>query len=207
MSANLFEAIEQHDLQQLAALLTLGSDPNVIQEREPGWRPLHAAIEELEHGASIEALVLLLRHAAVVDAWDAAQDATPLLMAIFRSQLEAVRMLLANGADPNVVGGEGDSPLRWSVEQEDHEMAAMLLRCGAGSTINGAGGPSGMTALGRAASRLNIPMIKLLLDFGADPEALDAEGHTARQHLPARDMDPQMWDAAMELLGHPLSAG
>ena len=54
--------------------------------------------------------------------------------------------------------------------------------------------------LGRAASRLNIPMIGLLLDGGADPRALDADRRTAREHLPARERDPPAWDRAAALL-------
>ena len=98
MSTELFEAIEQHHLNRLASLLSLGADPNAQQTQGPGWCALHAAIEELEHGGSIEAVVLLLRHGAAVDRWDAAHDATPLLMALFRRQIETVRILLAAGA-------------------------------------------------------------------------------------------------------------
>ncbi|NET62852.1 MAG: ankyrin repeat domain-containing protein [Symploca sp. SIO2E6] len=131
----LFEAIEQHDLERLANLLLHGADPNSIHSQWPGWCPLHLAIEELEFGGSIEALILLLRYNATIDQWDSTHSATPLLMALFRNQLEAVRTLLAAGADPNVVGDEGDSPLRWSVERDDLETVAMLLRCGADQTI------------------------------------------------------------------------
>lgn len=207
MSIELFEATEQHDLSRLVSLLSRGADPNATRAEGPGWRPLHTAIEELEHGGSIEALVLLLRHGAAVDGWDAKRDTTPLLMALFRHQLEAVRMLLAAGADPNVVGGEGDSPLRWSVEHDDFETAAMLLRCGATKTIDSAGGASGMSALGRAASQLNVPMIDLLLRAGADPDALDADHQIALERLPPRDTkDPQVWAAAAALLQDQLSS-
>lgn len=188
-------------MNRVAVLLSLGADPNVTMGQHPWWRPLHSVIEELEYGGTTEAMVLLLRYGAFVDGWDSAHDATPLLMALFRRQLEAVRMLLAAGADSNVVGSEGDSPLRWSVEQDDCETAAMLLRCGASKTIDSAGGPSGMTALGRAVSRLNIPMIKLLLYAGTNKEALDLNYQTALEHLPPRETsDPQVWDAVMALL-------
>jgi ankyrin repeat protein len=201
MSDDIFKAIEQHDLDRLASLLSGATDPNMVQSREPRWRPLHAAIEELEQGGTIETLILLLRYGADVDAWDTNHAATPLLMALFRSQREATRILLARGASANVVGCEGDSPLRWAVEKDDLETAAMLLRCGAAKTINDARGVSGMTALGRAVSHLNIPMINLLLDAGADPKALDADHRTAHQRLPRReDVDPQVWDLAVAKL-------
>ena len=201
MSAELFAAIEKHDLDRLAALLSRGADPNAVKPDWPGWLALHAAVNELEEGGSVEAVVLLLRHGASVDGLDPSRDATPLLMALFRNQLEAARMLLAAGANPNVVGSEGDSPLRWCVERGDTEMAATLLRCGATGTINDAGGPSGMSALGRAASRLDVATVTLLLGAGADPKALDADRRTALERLPPRDPDtPEAWDAVAALL-------
>lgn len=179
-----FDAIATHDLDRIASALADGADPNRLSDAEPQWTPLHAAIEELEQGGSTEALILLLRAGASTETWDARSDATPLLMSLFRGQPEAARLLLAGGADPNVTGAEGDTPLRWCVEHSDHAMAATLLRCGATATIDTAGGPSGMTALGRAVSRLDLRMVALLLGAGADPAALDVDRRTARERLP-----------------------
>jgi ankyrin repeat protein len=179
-----FDGIASHDLDRLAAALAQGADPNGTSDAEPPWTPLHAAIEELEHGGSTEALVLLLRAGARADSWDARRDATPLLMSLFRRQPEATRLLLAAGADPNMTGAEGDTPLRWCVDAGDHATAATLLRCGATATIDTAGGPRGMTALGRAVSRLDRQMVALLLRAGADPAAQDADRRMAREYLP-----------------------
>ena len=199
---DLFTAIESHDLDRIAELLSGNIDLNVLRPDQLGWTPLHESIEQLEDGGSIEALVMLLRHGALVNTWDADHESTPLLIALFREQPNAVHLLLAAGADPNVVGSEGDSPLRWYVEQGDYDGAAMLLRCGATETIDGFGGPSGMTALGRAAHRLDLRMIELLLRAGADPEALDADRFTARRRLPPYNeiKDDAVWLAAESLL-------
>jgi uncharacterized protein len=204
MSSTLFQAIENQDLNLIAELLSNGTNPNIISPEFPGWTPLDYAIEELEDGGSIEPLVLLLRHGASVNIWDANHDATPLLMGLFRGQIEAVRLLLAVGADPNVVGSEGDSPLRWCVEQGDYETAAMLLRCGATKTIDSAGGFGGMTALGIAAKRLDLRMIELLLQAGANSQAYDADKWTAYQRLPERSKieDDAIWLAAAALLSN-----
>ncbi|RKH49012.1 ankyrin repeat domain-containing protein [Corallococcus sp. AB050B] len=202
MANPLFDALENNDLAQLSTLLSGGADPDALRPDATQWRPLHAAIEQLEAGGSMDALVLLLRQGASVDAWDGHHDATPLLMALFRDQREATRLLLAAGADPTLVGAEGDSPLRWCVERRDHEMAALLLRCGAARTLDEAGGPSGMTALGRAASQLDVPMMQLLLEAGAEPAALDADRRTARERRPPRTPEnAPAWDAAERLLG------
>jgi ankyrin repeat protein len=182
----IFDAIAAHDLDRLAMLLASVADPNVVRDTWPRWTPLQAAIEELEEGGSIEAVILLLRNGAHPDSWDGDHDSTALLMSLFRGQVEATRLLLAAEADPNVTGAEGDTPLRWCVEHGDYPMAATLLRCGGSRTIDSFGGPSGMSALGRAVSRLDTMMVELLLAAGANPTALDADLQTARQHLPSR---------------------
>src|SRR5882724_4117717 len=107
-------------------------------------------------------------------------------MALYREQLNAVYLLLAAGANTNVRGLEGDSPLRVAVERGDVSIAATLLRCGARTTINEPGGATGASALGIAAMRLDVPTIALLLQSGADPAALDADRLSARDRLPPR---------------------
>ena len=177
----IFEALESHDLDRLATLLANGSDPNVLKPEPPHWSPVHEAINELEDGGPLEALVMLLRFGARVEG---GEGDTPLLMALYRSQPLAVCLLLAAGAETNVRGLEGDSPLRVAVDRGDLSTAATLLRCGARATINQAGAPTGASALGIAAMRLDVPMIELLLQSGADPNALDADHLTARDRLP-----------------------
>lgn len=201
MSKELFAAIEAHDLERLASLLDAGADLNAIKPEWPGWLPLHAAVNELEDGGPIEAVILLLRHGARVDGAASDRDATPLLMALFRQQPEAARILLAAGADPNRTGDEGDAPLRVCAEQGDLAMAALLLRCGATRTLDEAGGLKSMTALGLAASRLDLPMLELLLRAGADPDAQDLDRRAARELLPRREPhNERAWDAAAALL-------
>ena len=181
--AELFQALESHDLDRLAALLADGSDPNAVKPVPPAWSLLHEAIEQLEEGGSVEALVLLLRRGAGVEGNG---GDTPLLMALFREQAQAVQILLTAGAEPNVCGPEGDSPLRVAAERGDLATASTLLRCGAAATIDEPGGPAGASALGIAARRLDVGMISLLLRGGADTEALDADHMAARDRLPSR---------------------
>lgn len=201
MSTALHDAVERHDLQGLRTLLEGGADPDVCAPESPQWSALNAAIEELAEGGPLQAVELLLAHGAAINGADGPRDFTPLMLAILTRQPPAARLLLAAGADPNVVGAEGDSALRLAVEQDDRDLAALLLSHGADRTIDGAGGPSGMNALGRAASRLNIEMIRLLLEAGARPEALDADYRTAYERLPPRAAaDGAAWDAAAALL-------
>ena len=140
---------------------------------------MHAAIGELEAGPEaegpIDVVVLLLHHGARIKGWDLDKEGDPLLDAVGSNGLEAVRLLLAAGADPNVRDGEGYSPLRVCADKGHLEMARLLLLCGATKTIDEWGGERAMTALGLAARGLHVAMVKLLLAHGADPQAQDAD--------------------------------
>jgi len=201
MSKELFTAIEQHDTARVKALLAGGADSNEPQPERPGLRPLQVAIYELADGGDLDVLLALLEHGADVNAWDLKRDKTPLLVAVCENELAAVEVLVKAGAEPNVRSSEGDTPLRACAEVGDVGMASLLLSAGATRTINDWGGLTGCTALGIAISRLDIPMMRLLLDAGADPEAPDDNRQPTRDRLPPRDeSDSQKWDAAFELL-------
>lgn len=201
MSDELFTAIDKHDVRAVARLLSEGADPNAQLTHPPEWRPLGAAIEELEFGGSLEIVRLLIGHGAQVNLPYIGDKLTPLHAAMFVENMEAVQMLLAAGANPNALTDEDRSPLRFAVEQGSLEMAKLFLERGATATINESGGFCGCTALGLAARKLNTDMLKLLLEAGADPEATDSDGFKARDHLPEKeDSNPSAWDRAFELL-------
>ena len=191
MSDALLDAIQSRDVARLAGLLAAGADPNARGKSRYGSgheAPLQAAIGELEALDSeapgpIDALVLLLRHGASVKGWDASREGDPLLMAVLIKHLDAVRLLLAAGADANVCDGEGTSPLRVCAQEGLLEMARLLLQCGADKTIDEAGGPTGMNALGTATTRFDVEMVRLLLAHGATPEARDHDRMTPIERL------------------------
>ncbi len=198
MSNSVHRAVLDHDLDTLAQLLAAGGDPNELYEV---CAPLHNAVGELEDGGDIEAIALLLRHGADPNMWTTDHGATPLLMAFFEEEREAALMLLAAGADPNVRSDLGEIPLLMCAERGDLKMAATLLRAGATKTIEATGGDSGMKALGYAACRLDLEMIRLLLAWGASTTTRDVDRRTARERLPKRtDENAEKWDLASELL-------
>ena len=203
MADEMFEAIHQRDAQRVGSLLSRSTDPNAPSTTLPRMRPLKAAIEEVYHGGSPDVMLdiigRLIQHGADVNARDDEHHLTPLLAAIYWNNRDAARLLLKAGADPNVVNRNRESPLSMAVEQDDLDTAALLLRHGAEQSINSFGGVGGMTPLGVAASNLNIPMMRLLLEAGADPETQDADRQTARDYLPPRaQSDPEIWDDALE---------
>jgi len=200
MSDALLEATYARDVDRVATLLAAGADPNEdgksrYSEYGNGREfPLQVAIGVLEAfqgsgqypaepAGSIDAVVLLLRYGARVNGWDVNTEGDPLFLAVFNNHIDAVPLLLAAGADPNVRDDEGDSPLRFCAEKGYLEMARLLLLCGANKTMHEGGGPAGMNALGYAATRLHVDMVRLLLAHGADPLIGDADDMTTFRRL------------------------
>lgn len=200
-SSVLIASIVQHDLSGVERLLSQGADPNAPDET--GWRPLHVAIGHVDFEGSIEIVKLLLKHGANVNEWDVNRKETPILSACDPPNITMARVLLEAGADPNARRSDGESALRLCAAAQDLEMATLVLRYGAGKSINEYGGVLAWTALAHAASNFDIPMIELLLREGANPETIGELGETARDSLPPREEhDPQEWDRVMEMLGH-----
>lgn len=182
MSGELFDAIDRGDVAEVEKCLAGGADPNAEEAGELGWLPLHAVIEAIDaEGAPVAVLRVLLDHGARVDGWDRDWEATPLLMAVFRSLPECVRLLLARGANPDVVGIEGDTPILCSLIQEDHEITDMLLTHGIGESINRPGTIEGTTPLGAAARLGRIDFVERILAAGADLDVTDYDRFTAEE--------------------------
>ena len=208
MSEPLLDAIRARDVDRLAKLLAAGMDPDTPLTGQ-GLTPLQAAVDELEAfsenepAGPIDPVVLLLRHGAAVNSWDERRTSTPLLTAVVMNHVEAVRILLAAGADPNVRDNEGYSPLRVCADKGYLESARLLLLCGATKTIDEWGGERAMTALGLAARGLHVEMVKLLLAHGADPQGQDVDRFTPLDCLRFVDSpeDPAIQGRLREIRG------
>jgi len=62
---------------------------------------------------------------------------SPLMMAVSGGHIEIAQLLLNAGADPNILEGEGVTPLVEAVEKDDIEMVKFLLKNGAKIDIDG----------------------------------------------------------------------
>jgi ankyrin repeat protein len=153
-------------------LLAKGADPNA--EDGDGRTPLSYAVQN--HYDTV-ARVLLAAHANP----NAGRLDLPLATAAFQGDIPALKLLLANGADPNTnstinwnVGRPGGqfyqggkfTPLFLAVFQRKADAAKELLRCKADPNLPG---PNGNPLLYEALS--DAPTLKVLLDGGADPNA------------------------------------
>lgn len=177
------------DVDRVVELLEEGEDPNNVWKDDYDFSrtPLFEAVGALPDASTekvealLDAVVVLLRHGAIVTDNNEDRAMSPLLSAVHYNQIACARILLAAGADPNVYGDEGETTLRLCAEHGHQEMALLLLRCGA--NVYRSGGPDGMNALGIAASRLNIEIVRLFLVHGADPNVPDNDGKTVFERL------------------------
>ena len=139
----LFCASGQRDLPIMGILLEAGADPNAVAERSYGVSPIHEACRGSERDSGA-AVARLADSGANLDAPDKG-GVTALHIAARDRNLEAVRVLLARGADPNAergrsprrCGGPWRTPVasaRRQVRSGDcHHRASARARCRSGT--------------------------------------------------------------------------
>lgn len=173
--------------------IELGMDLNARAWAGGGPTALDGAIYA-EGGSRMGIVRYLLEQGADANAFGY-EDGTMLMAAALLSNLEAIELLLAHGADPNLTHPTTlEAPLH-SVTAKGfnanaNAAAARLLDQGANPNAKAANGvPTaiyyrditviGETPLHRAAAYCDGDMIQLLLDRGADPSIKDAHGESA----------------------------
>ena len=122
--------------------------------------------------AALAALVLAL---AVAGA--AGPGTSPVADAAERSDLEAVRTLLRDGADVNTAQSDGMTALHWAATRNDNEIARTLLY--AGATVRATTRLGGYTPLHLASRAGSTEVAELILEAGADPNVFTSTGVTA----------------------------
>ena len=109
---------------------------------------------------------------------------TALHLASKEGHLEVVRILLENGADPNVLWWTG-TPLSEALRLNHWEVAKLLLQYGA--DIN-ARNENGSTLLHQAVHSIDERSVQQLLNCGADVHARNGNGETPLQMALAKQI-------------------
>ena len=108
------------------------------------------------------------------------QGNTGLLIAISRTDEQWTAFLLNKGADPNLAGKGGDTPMIAAARVSF--AAAMEWLAGLGAKIDQSN-RKGETPLIIAVQQRNAPIVKFLLEHGANPDRTDAAaGYSARDY-------------------------
>ena len=105
-----------------------------------------------------------------------AAPAAPLVDAVVRGDLAAVRRLIGEKNDVNAARVDGMTALHAAVHADRLDIVDALLRAGAKAA---AADRYGITPLYLACVNGNADMVRRLLDSGADPNAADPGGETA----------------------------
>ncbi|WP_235091061.1 ankyrin repeat domain-containing protein [Sphingomonas lutea] len=105
---------------------------------------------------------------------------TPLTVTIAREDAEWTGFLISKGANVNLPGKGGDTPLILAARVGFHDAVRWLLSKKARVDQTNR---SGETALIAAVHQRQLPIVRLLLDAGADPDKADtAAGLSARDY-------------------------
>ena len=187
----LLTAVQNRHYQLAAYLLDHGANPNIANNG--GWTPLYIAVDnrnieggdypvrepDMDH---LDMIKLLIAHGANVNArvcgvestpehckgdstetrtiftmqWLYEDGATPFLRAAQSGDVTLMKLLLAHGADPKIATSNGDT--------------ALMVAAGIGWV-------EGVTYEWSPAE--NLEAVKMCLDLGLDPNAVDGDGRTA----------------------------
>lgn len=122
-----------------------------------------------------------MRGAALVAVWALAlvvalsAAGSPLIDAVKKQDLPAVRALLKNKVDLSAAEADGFTALHWAAQRNNTELAQLLLAAGANAKTSTR---YNITPLYLAAMNGNTPMMQRLLDAGADANGVAEEGQT-----------------------------
>jgi 5-methylcytosine-specific restriction endonuclease McrBC regulatory subunit McrC/ankyrin repeat protein len=163
-------AISDSDNLNLMQFLIEEKNFNVNYRDKDGLTPLMVASSK-----HLNNVVFLLKHKAKIDSQDK-YGRTALFHAVLCDNFEIVKVLLENGAEPNLRIEKGITYLMMASENSNFEIAKALLENGAEPNLTN---DLGNTALIEAAYFDCIDIVDLLLDYGANPNLKNQDNETA----------------------------
>jgi ankyrin repeat protein len=199
MADTIFEAIQEGDAERAAQIIA--ADPASARERNAAGV---SAILQARYYGQLAIVSLLRKHAGELDIFESSalgdipqlkkllqadparigsyspDGFTPLHLAGFFSQPEAVAELLRSGADADAVATNGSrlAVINSAAASRNSGIVKLILAAGANPNTQQHGG---YTALHAAAQHNDREMIGALLDAGADPSIRTDEGKLAAE--------------------------
>jgi ankyrin repeat protein len=134
----------------------------------------------------------------------AALPPDPLIEAVKKGDVAAVRSLLGNGADPNAAQGDGLTALHLAAQEGRLEIARMLIA--AEASLDAKTRIGGYTPLHLAAVAAHADVVGALLQAGADAGAVTTTGGVTPLHLAAGAVNGEAAVRALLERGAPVNA-
>jgi len=177
-----FLATEKSAMRAAKSGELFSTTPEMLQQQKRDYQQIVALLEAVGAKEQVPAEMNLLYAARIADldsvrkylaagedvnAVDSKNGYTALMWSISQDHHEVAKILLDNGADPNVIGSRGEeSALAMAVERNAPvELVVSLLDSGADPNL----------ALGSAVLHAPTIVVKLMLDRGADPNFKNSE--------------------------------
>lgn len=167
----LYEAARSGRVERALELIEAGADPHAPpppEDRDQRSLAVLAAVLpdlRLLRGLIARGVDLNRDHAGITPLLAATRDS-------WHGRPDAVTTLLANGADPRAVDGEGNTPLHFAARSSDPGVAALLRDAAAElEALN----HEGLSPLGVACAAGNWRLARFLLERGARPEPADGQ--------------------------------
>lgn len=163
----------------IAAALVVPSIPASAQMFSEGYQFLKA-VKDRDGDAATD--MLNKPGTTIVNSRDLSSGDTGLHIVVQRLDALWVRFLLQRGADPNIRNKRGIAPLQLATSIGFIEGAEELIKGGASVNISD---QTGETPLIAAVHSRNVPMVRMLLANGSDPDRNDNSGRSARDYMMA----------------------
>eukprot|EP01045_Picozoa_sp_COSAG04_P016469 COSAG04_NODE_1377_length_7013_cov_1.709141_6_plen_601_part_00 len=182
------EAAEEGDALREAAAAQQARIAEMMILGTVGTDGLQRKLCDLAHKGDCEGIEAAIAAGCSVNCVvDLGITATPLLMAVVNKQLAAVRLLLHHEADPNILDGNGDSPLHVAAERGNPAILELLMDGGAEIDKVNTDKGNNMTAfhyacgLGPPNSDAHADCVAMLAQRGCDMTVKTKQGLTGLQ--------------------------
>lgn len=162
----LIMSIKNRDFESFCILL---EHCNIEQNGEKDYSPIMKAVCV----NSKEGIQLLLDYGADIN-YHTPDYKTALYVACFIKNVEMVRFLLDNGAYVNQRGYLGKFPIHYAAMSDNLLILKLIIEAGANPKATDLSGkPATFSAL--CSNKYRYPIMKILLDCGVDPNAIDED--------------------------------
>lgn len=145
-----------------------------------GYSPAHKFLDAVDKKKGDEVIAMLSQPGStLINSRELESNRTALHIVVERRDITWLNFLLAKGADPNLADSKGVTPLLLAVRMGFVEAVDSLVKNHARLDDSN---DAGETPLISAVHARNIPMIRVLLAAGADPDHTDNSGRSARDY-------------------------